>query len=259
MRKLEEKVAVVTGAGSGQGRAVSILFAREGARVVVADIDETGGRETVAAIERGGGVARLARADVSQLADVQQMIRLAVADFGGVDILYNNAARNRPDTPIPETVAEMPEEHWSGTIETNLTGIYYASKYAIPEMIRRGGGVIINVSSSLGLCASENQSAYVASKHGVIGLTKAMAIDYGPRGIRVNAICPGAIDTPRFNKAGNVYDTQDFRKRITAGIPLRRIGEPEEIAKVALFLACDDSSYVSGSYVAVDGGMAGRR
>ena len=258
--KLSDKVAIVTGAGSGQGRAVSLLFAREGAKVAIADINDPAGKETVATIEGAGGTALFVHCDVSKLDEVKSLVRTTVETFGRLDVLYNNAARNRPDDPIPETVADMPEDHWQGTIDTNLTAIYYASKYAIPEMLKTGGGTIINISSSLGLSASENQGAYVASKHGVIGLTKAMAVDYGPQGIRVNAICPGAIDTPRFRKHQGVYAEGDETARlITRAIPLGRLGAPEEIAKTALFLASDDASYISGASIPVDGGTAARR
>ncbi len=257
--RLEGKVAVVTGAGSGQGRAVAVLFAREGARVTVADINEEGGAKTADIIASAGGQAKFVPCDVSKLDQVKGLIRQTVDMFGRLDILYNNAARNRPDTPVPERVAEMPEEHWLGTIETNLTGYYYTAKYAIPHMLKQGGGAIINVASTLGLSASENQAAYVSSKHGVIGLTKAMALDYGPKGIRVNAICPGPIDTPRLAKHQRVYMGDNWRGRIGAGVPLRRIGQPEEIATVALFLASDESSYITGASIPVDGGGSGRR
>ncbi len=257
--KLQGKVAIVTGGGSGQGRAVSVLFAREGASIMVADINDEGGAKTVDIIESAGGRARFCPCDVSQLEQVKKLIDQTVRHFGRIDILYNNAARNRPDSPVPETVAEMPEEHWLGTIETNLTGYYYTSKYALAHMLRQGSGVIINVASTLGLSASENQAAYVASKHGVAGLTKAMALDYGPKGIRVNSICPGPIDTPRLAKHQSVYMGSAWRDRIAAGVPLKRIGQPEEIAKVALFLASDDSSWITGVYIPVDGGGAARR
>ncbi len=257
--KLKDKIAVVTGAASGQGRAVSLLFAREGASIAVADINEEGGTKTVDIIESAGGRAVFVPCDVSNPDEVRALIRRTVETFGRLDILYNNAARDRPDSPIPERVAEMPEEHWLKTIGVNLTGYYYCSKYAIPEMLKGGGGVIVNVASTLGLSASEDQSAYVSSKHGVIGLTKSMALDYGPKGIRVNAICPGPIDTPRLAKHQGVYVGDDYKTRLGQHVPLRRIGQPEEIATVALFLASDDSSYVTGAYMPVDGGGAGRR
>ena len=183
----------------------------------------------------------------------------SVGAFGAIDILYNNAALDRPDSAVSQRVAELDEDYWQRTLDVNLTGYFLCAKYALPHLIERGRGVIINVSSSLGLTASENQSAYVASKHGVMGLTKAMAIDYGPHGVRVNAICPGSIDTPRYRKYHTVYDAGEERSRSLAIAPLGRVGSPEEIATVALFLACDDSSYVSGASIPVDGGRAARR
>src|SRR5437867_68541 len=155
--KLAGKVAVVTGAGSGQGRAVSILFAKEGAKVVVADINAEGGTKTVDIIKSAGGQATFSECDVSKLDQVKALIRRTVQTYGRLDILYNNAARNRPDSPVPETVAEMPDEQWQGTIDTNLTGYFYTAKNAIPEMLKNGGGVIVNVASTLGLSSSENQ------------------------------------------------------------------------------------------------------
>ena len=257
--KLKNKVAVITGAGSGQGRAVSVLFAREGAKIVVADINEEGGAKTADIIESAGGQALFAPCDVSNVDEVKRLNKKTVDTFGRVDILYNNAARNRPDSPVPESVDEMPEEHWLETIGVNLTGYYYCAKYAIQEMLRGGGGVIVNVSSTLGLSGATSQSAYASSKHGVIGLTKSMALDYGPKGIRVNAICPGPIDTPRLAKHQGVYVGDDYKSRLAGHVPLQRIGQPEEIATVALFLASEDSSYVTGAYIPVDGGGAGRR
>ena len=257
--KLSGKVAIVTGAGSGQGRAVATLFAKEGAKVAVADINDEGGLKTADIIASAGGEAIYVSCDVSDLEQVKVLIKKTVDTYGRLDILYNNAARNRPATPVPETVAEMPEDHWRETIDVNLTAMYYTSKYAIPEILTSGGGCIINVASTLGLSSSENQSAYSASKHGVMGLTKSMALDYGPKGIRVNAICPGPIDTPRLSKHQGVYASDDFRVRLGEHVPLQRIGQPEEVATVALFLASDDSSYVTGAYIPVDGGGAGRR
>ncbi len=257
--KLQDKVAIVTGGGSGQGRAVSMLFAKEGASIAVADINEEGGLKTVDIITSAGGKATFVPCNVAKQDEVVRLIEKTLQTFGRVDILYNNAARNRPDSPIPEIVGEMPDEQWLETINTNLTGYYYTLKHVLPHMVKQGGGAIINVASTLGLGGSENQAAYSASKHGVMGLTKCTALDYGPKGIRVNAICPGAINTPRLMKHQNVYVGGDFAKRLGTNIPLRRIGEPEEIAKVALFLASDDSSFITGTMIPVDGGSAAGR
>lgn len=257
--KLAGKAAVVTGGASGQGRAVSLLFAEQGARVAVADIDAAGGAETVERIRAGGGTALYLGCDISRRKDVEALMTEAARAFGGLDVLYNNAALDRPDAPVSQRAAELSEAYWQRTLDVNLTGYYLCAKYALPHLLARGSGAVINVASVLGLIGGENQSAYVASKHGVVGLTKAMALDYGPRGIRVNAICPGSIDTPRYAKYHDVHDEGDYRARTRADCPLGRIGRPEEIATVALFLACDDSSYVSGCCIPVDGGRAARR
>ncbi|MBG6119978.1 MULTISPECIES: SDR family NAD(P)-dependent oxidoreductase [unclassified Sphingobium] len=256
--KLAGKSAIVTGAGSGQGRAVSVEFAREGASILLCDINLAGAEETAAMIADGGGKALPARCDISSGEDVRAAIALAVAQFGGIDILYNNAARNRPTDPIPERVGDMPEDHWLGTVAINLTGYYLFSKYALPHIIERRG-VIINVASTLGLGGAENQGAYMATKAGEIALTKSMALDYGPQGVRVNAIAPGAIDTPRLTRVSTTYAATSAMDTLVERVPLQRIGTPDEIAKVALFLASDDSAYVSGACIPVDGGLAARR
>ncbi len=254
--KLAGKVAIVTGAGSGQGRVVSQLFAKEGARIVVADVDSAAGEETNAIIHAEGGDSIFVKCDVSLSQQVQEMIRRTVAAFGTVDILYNNAALGHPNPPVSEAVADMPEEHWQKTIDINLTGCFLCSKYALREMLKHGSGVIINISSVMGIMAREDRGAYMASKAGLIGLTKSMALDYGPRGIRVNVICPGTIDTPRtrtFSRSHGMAAEELVRKQGEKAA-LRRIGTSEEVAKVALFLASDDSSFMTGATVSVDGG-----
>lgn len=257
--KLKDKVAIVTGGGSGQGRAVSLLFAKEGASIAVADINEEGGLKTADMISSAGGKAAFIPCNVARQDQVRRLVEKTFQTFGRVDILYNNAARNRPDSAIPEIVGQMPDQQWLETLETNLTGYYYTLKHVLPHMVAQGSGAIINVASTLGLGGSENQAAYSASKHGVMGLTKCTALDYGPKGIRVNAICPGAINTPRLMKHQQVYAGDDYKNRLGVNVPLRRIGEPEEIATVALFLASDDSSFITGTMIPVDGGTAASR
>ncbi len=249
--KLNQKVAIVTGAGSGIGRATALLFAREGARVVVADVAESAGRETVAQIEAGGGEAVFVRVDVSQAAEVENMVRVAVDRFGGLDVLFNNAGLT-----IPAMVTETSEEVWDKSIDVNLKGVMLGCKYAIPEMLKRGGGSIINTASMLGLVASPRQAPYSAAKGGVVLLTKQVAIDYAHVNIRVNCICPSEVNTPMHRKfIEETPDPEATRRRLLERIPLNRVAEPEELASVALFLASADSSYITGVALPVDGGL----
>ena len=237
------------------GRAVALMFAREGAQVIVADLDRAGGAETVRQIEADQGAARFTTANVGLARDVKRMVGVAEDEFGPVDILYNNAG-----TMAGRAVHDTPEEEWDAVFDVNLKGVFLCCKYVTPSMMARRTGVIINVSSGLGLNASENRAAYCASKAGVVNLTREMALDYAPYGIRVNCIAPGPIRTPMmqtwFDNPANPKMGQDA---IVAGTPLGRLGEPEEIARVAVFLASDDSSYVSGVTLPVDGGKAARR
>lgn len=249
--KLNQKVAIVTGAGSGIGRATALLFAREGARVVVADVVEAAGRETVAQIEASGGEAAFVRVDVSQAAEVENMVRVAVDRFGGLDVLFNNAGLT-----IPAMVTETSEEVWDKSIDVNLKGVMLGCKYAIPEMLKRGGGAIINTASMLGLVASPRQAPYSAAKGGVVLLTKQVAIDYAHANIRVNCICPSEVNTPMHRKfIEETPDPEATRRRLLERIPLNRVAEPEELASVALFLASADSSYITGVALPVDGGL----
>jgi NAD(P)-dependent dehydrogenase (short-subunit alcohol dehydrogenase family) len=247
---LQNRVALITGAGSGIGRASAVLFAQEGAKVVVADFVRQSGLETVAMIKKNGGEAVFVEADVSKVMDAERMVNTAVETYGKLDILFNNAGIN-----LEKTVTETSEEEWDRVLNINLKGVFLCSKYAIPEMIRNGGGVIINTASIRGLVGQYHESAYCASKGGIVLLTKAMAIDYGPSNIRVNCICPGVIETPmHLAFLATLADPKREEQEMLKKIPLGRMGQPEDVAKVALFLASDESAYLTGLTIPVDGG-----
>jgi len=249
--KLAGKVAIITGAGSGIGRASALLFAAEGASVVVADYAPQGGRETVNLIRQAGGEAIFVETDVSKAEDVERMVRTTIETFGHIDILFNNAA-----VTIPASVVDTSEEVWERTINIDLKGVFLPCKFAIPHMIAGGGGVIINTASMCGLVASPNQAPYSAAKGGVVALTRQMAIDYAPHGIRVNGIAPSEVRTPMF--LGFINRAPDPEKKmaeLVARIPMGRVAEPEELARAALFLASDDASYITGVTLPVDGGL----
>jgi NAD(P)-dependent dehydrogenase (short-subunit alcohol dehydrogenase family) len=247
-RALEGKVALVTGAAMGIGRASAQLFAREGATVVVADIDEDGGRATVTLIEDAGGRAAFVRADVSVKADVEAMVQFAVDTFGGLDCAHNNAGIAAPMAPL----ADYSDDAWDHTIGVMLTGVYLCMKAEIPRMLERGGGAIVNTASGVGLVAYPQQAAYTASKHGVIGLTKVAALDYGALGIRVNAICPGTARTPMVDAAIR-YDPS-IDAHLKSMHPIGRIGEASEVAEAAVWLCTPAASFVLGVALPVDGG-----
>jgi meso-butanediol dehydrogenase/(S,S)-butanediol dehydrogenase/diacetyl reductase len=249
--RLKDKVTIVTGGGAGIGRAVSELFAREGARVVVAEIDPSRGEEVVGMIRRSGGEATFVRVDVSVTDDVKAMAAEAVERYGGVDVLYNNAAIELHGQDA--RAHELSEDAWDRTMSVNLRGVWLCSKYTIPAMLKRNGGSIIHAGSPTGLkgCAA-TYTAYSASKGGVIAMTRVMAVDYAKYNIRVNAIVPGTTDTPMI--APLLADKQ-VRAALEARAPMGRLGKPEDVAPLVLFLASDESRYCTGGLYMADGGL----
>ena len=251
---LHDKVAVVTGAAMGMGAATAELFAQAGARVVVADFDDDAGRDVVADIQRAGGTAHFHQVDVSDSTQVHGLIAATAAQYGRLDIAVNNAAI-RPDN---KPLAELDEEHWDRVIAVNLKGVALCLKWELQQMIRQGGhGSIINISSVSGIRPQATAPAYVAAKHGVIGLTKVAAVENGHLNIRVNAVAPGAIDTPMLQ--GGLARTNRTGDDVAPQFSLfNRLGEPREIAQASLWLASDHSSYVTGATIPVDAGYTNR-
>jgi NAD(P)-dependent dehydrogenase (short-subunit alcohol dehydrogenase family) len=248
--RLLNKVAVVTGGTSGIGEATAILFAKEGASVAITGRSEERGRQVRDQILGSGGTAIFVAADVRKSEECRRAIDQTVSAFARLDILFNNAG-----IFYPHTALDCSEQEWDEQIDVNLKGTFLMSKFALPEMIRRGGGVIINNSSGWGMVGGDSAVAYCAAKGGVVLLTKAMAIDHGRQGIRVNCICPGDVDTPMLPQDARMRGLE-WQNYLAGCVnrPLGRIGTAEEIAKAALFLACDDSSFMTGAALVVDGG-----
>jgi NAD(P)-dependent dehydrogenase (short-subunit alcohol dehydrogenase family) len=249
---LRGKVALITGAASGIGRATAELLAAQGAALVVADINEAGGQETVELIEDAGGQAIFVRADVTDVAQVEAMVQAAVGTFGGLDILHANAGHPGFEKPL----AEHSDEDWDLTLAVNLTGVFGCCRAAIPLLAERGGGAIVITSSVAGLRPLPNIGAYNISKAGTISMTKTLAMECAPLGIRVNAVAPGEVDTPMSNAA--VATGAEYEAILAAHmpfIPLKRMAQPEEIAQAVLYLVSDASSYVTGEVLTIDGGM----
>ncbi|MGQ0802795.1 MAG: glucose 1-dehydrogenase [Actinomycetota bacterium] len=250
MPRLDGKVALITGAASGIGRVAAELFAAEGARVVIADVVEADGAAAVDAINGAGGQAAFVRADVSKTEEAAAMVRFAVDTFGGLHVLYNNAGILPPDDA---GTLDTPEDAWDRVMAVNLKGVWLGCKHGIPALLESGGGAIVNVSSLVALMGSAvPQIAYTASKGGVLAMTRELAVEYARQGIRANTLCPGPIDTPLM--AQLMADPQWAARRLVH-IPMGRPGQASEIAKAALFLASDDSSFMTGATLVVDGGI----
>lgn len=251
MGRLEGKVVLITGGGSGMGRLASVLFAREGAKVIIAEIAEGPGRETEAEIRGASGAALFVRTDVAKEADVAAAVRAGEAAFGGIDTLYNNAGIFVPEDGA---ITNLEEAVWDRVMNVNLKGTYFVCKHGIPALLRAGGGSIVNIASFVALVGcTVPQDAYTASKGGVIALTRSLAVQFGPKGIRTNAICPGPIETPMLT-SWLLTDPEAKRIRL-ARIPMGRFGRPEDIVYLAMYLASDESAWTNGATLSVDGGI----
>ena len=250
MKLLENKVAIVTGAGSGIGREIAYKFADEGAKVVVSDMNEQAGRETAGVIADKKGASFFVKADASIPKECEMLVEQAQKKFGQLNVSVNNAGIGGPSAPV----GDYPIEGWDKVLSVNLSGVFYGMRYQIPAILKAGGGSIVNIASVLGQVGFENSAAYVAAKHGVLGLTQNAALEYGPKKIRINSVGPGFIKTPLLEK--NMTD--DARAALVKLHPMGRLGESAEVAELVLWLSSDKASFVTGSYYAVDGGYLAR-
>jgi NAD(P)-dependent dehydrogenase (short-subunit alcohol dehydrogenase family) len=249
--RLQDKVCLITGAGSGMGRVAAQTFAREGARVVLGEVNAAAGEETAALVRHAGGDALAVRCDVAREDDCRALVEAARRAYGRVDVLYNNAGIFLEDD---HSVIDTPLEVWERVQSVNVRGIYLCSRYAIPAMIDAGGGSIVNIASFVALVGcSVPQDSYTASKGAVIALTKSLAVQFGPRGVRANAICPGPIETPLMTSW--LLTNPEAKAVRLARIPMGRFGRPEDVVNLALYLASDESTWTNGSIMVVDGGI----
>ncbi len=249
--KLTGRVGLLTGAATGIGRAGALLFAREGASMVLLDVNPADGQAVADEIAAGGGQATFVQGDVSRSADVERAVRLAVERYGKLDLVWSNAG-----IPVFKTIVETTEEEWDRIVDVNLKGMYLVAKHSIPELIAAGGGTMVLTASTSSMVGQKRWAAYCATKGGGLMLTRAMALDYAEQNVRINCICPGSTDTPLLQAemlTKGVPPEQAMRED-QAAHPLNRHARPEEVARAALFLSCDDSSFSTGSALIVDGG-----
>jgi len=248
--RLQNKVAVITGGGSGIGKATAIAFAREGAKVVIGNRNVEAGEATVRQIRESGGEGSFVRTDVTIAADVERLVSTAIERYGKLDCMFNNAGIN-----LPGAVPDISEDDWDRCINTNLKSVFLGAKYALPHLIQNGGGTIINDSSNAGLIGRPNDPVYCASKHGIIGLTKSMALRHGLQNVRVNAICPGPIESHMMVEGREAMgDAARFNKLAASQTALKRIAPAEEVAELVVFLASDAARNITGAAIPTDGG-----
>ena len=248
---MKDKIALITGGASGIGRAVALAWAREGAHVVVSDVDEKGGAETVALVQKAGTKALFVKADVSKPEDCEALVRAAKDKFGRLDVACNNAGIGGPQVPT----AEYPLDGWAQVIGINLSGVFYGMRFQLAAMLENGGGSIVNMASILGAVGFANSPAYAAAKHGVIGLTQTAALECSAQGVRINAVGPGFIQTPMISALEQDKAANDA---LVAAHPIGRLGRAEEVAELVLWLSSDKASFVTGAYYPVDGGYLAR-
>jgi NAD(P)-dependent dehydrogenase (short-subunit alcohol dehydrogenase family) len=250
---MKDKVVIITGGSSGIGQATALAFAQRGVKVVVADILVEAGKGTVDMIKDAGGEAIFVKTDVSSENDVKSLIRQTIETYSKLDYAFNNAGIEGVQMPT----ADFPEDIWKKVININLVGVWQCMRHEIPQMLKRGGGVIINNASILGLVGFANASAYVASKHAVLGLTKTAAIEYATQGIRINAVCPAFIETPMLERGGLTTNPEVY-EMLTELHPVKRLGKPQEVAAAVVWLCSEEASFVTGHAMLIDGGYIAR-